>query len=97
MHYRRLLRGQQLDSPKRADHFTPVKYQMAHDRVKNLWGPANQHPCIDCSGAAAEWSYDYTDPTQLRDTTGPYSIHPEFYAPRCVQCHRRHDLCGVKR
>lgn len=99
MHYRRQLRGQDLAAPKRGGHFTPVKTWMAHQRVKNLWGPANQYPCIDCSDPAAEWSYDHMDPAELPSRSGPYSLHPEFYAPRCVKCHRRFDTerCGRQR
>lgn len=87
MHYRRLRRGLSLSAPKRGDHFTPVKYHQAHVRVKALWGKASQYPCITCGGTAAEWAYDGTD-------TPGHSIHPEFYAPKCVRCHRAADLGG---
>lgn len=98
MHYRRLRRGQDLALPKRGDHFTPVGYQMAHLRVRALWGSAKQYGCVSCGSTAAEWAYDGCDPAQLvghTNTPGlscPYSIHPEFYKPLCVQCHRNEDI-----
>jgi hypothetical protein len=96
MHYRRLLRSQELTAPKRTGG--AVRYQMAHLRVKMLWGSAGQYPCVTCGGVSAEWAYDGTDPTERREGHRlPYSCYPEFYMPMCVLHHRQRDLCGRKR
>lgn len=94
MHYRRVLRGQDLSLPPRTGGV--VKYQMAHHRVKMLWGSASIYACIFCGAPAREWSYDGTDPSEfLENVDGcvlAYSIHPEFYRPLCVTCHRNYDV-----
>lgn len=92
MHYWRLRNGKDLTAPPRTGGV--VKYPMAHHRVKKLWGPARQYQCIGCGSQAQEWAYDGTDPAQLSDPLGPYSIHPEFYVPMCVPCHRKFDAKG---
>jgi hypothetical protein len=81
-----------------------VGYKDAHTRVRTVRGKASQYACVDCSGAAAEWSYNHTDPDErvqrLRDTRSraggwvrelAYSLDPAFYDPRCRPCHIRHD------
>ena len=75
-----------------------VKYQMAHMRVYQLWGPARSHPCVTCGQPAEHWAYDGTDPGEQRGTGRwnglPYSSWPEFYMPMCVKHHRQHDAKG---
>lgn len=94
MHYMRERRGQDLtSSPRRGG---VVKYQMAHQRTKALWGPARQYPCVSCAGQAHEWAYDGTDETQLTELVDgfydlTYSAWPEFYKPLCMKCHRNED------
>lgn len=56
-------------------------YFGAHQRVSRVRAKAIEHPCIDCSKAAAHWS-------QIHGTTGQ---EPEHYEPRCVPCHRTYD------
>ena len=73
-----------------------VGYNPAHERVKQLWGPAKTHSCIECGGVASDWAYDGTDPTQLYGYAGHgdghwYSLYPEFYMPMCRRCHRYRD------
>lgn len=90
MHYRRFLRGQDLSLPKRTGGF--VKYQMAHHRVRAVYGKASQYRCADCLAPAREWSYDGGDPNELREHGSLYSLEPRYYKPRCVTCHRKMDL-----
>ncbi|WPH57666.1 hypothetical protein [Mycobacterium phage WXIN] len=85
-------RGRQIDL------WEAVKSSSAHFRVRRLWGPAYQYPCIECGEPANEWAYDGTDPTQLygreresRSHWTFYSRFPEFYMPMCSGCHRRRD------
>ena len=95
MHNRRRLRGQDMFAPKRTGG--PVRYQMAHLRVYKTRGKASQYVCVDCGDPAEEWSYNGGDPNEQisddpRHPGSRYSSHPDFYAPRCVHCHRKHDL-----
>lgn len=84
----------------------PVRYISAHHRVYSIWGKAKEYLCIGCGRQAHQWSYDGTDPTELaeidmsgrlRGSTRPmrYSIWPEFYAPKCVSCHKTADLAAL--
>lgn len=42
---------------------------------------------------AAHWSYDHLDSQQKIDAEcGPYSTDLDRYVPRCVPCHKKHDL-----
>lgn len=75
-----------------------VGYEAAHIRVYTARSKASAQMCVDCGGRAKEWSYTGTDPKQKIGPSGAgvvmaYSLSPEFYTPRCVPCHRRHDLC----
>lgn len=70
-------------------------YNTAHDRCAALWGPARNHPCAGCGGAAEHWAYDGTDPVELCGTQKGYSRvfsrYPEFYMPLCRKCHGPRD------
>lgn len=70
-----------------------VGYDAAHDRVKAAYGKAASHGCRHCSGTAAHWAYDHTDPNEKHDDPeeGPYSIDPTRYLPLCASCHKRFD------
>ena len=76
-----------------------ITYRSAHSRVQRFFGPASTLECIDCGGAAREWAYDGTDPSErseqvrVRGEMWPvtYSVWPEFYMPLCFGCHRRRD------
>lgn len=72
-----------------------MNYEQAHKNVKAERGPARGHPCVDCGGVAAQWSYDHLDPAELANDPrrpGPYSTDPAHYVARCVPCHKRFDL-----
>ena len=69
-----------------------------HLRLKRIWGPARNYPCVDCGKSAQEWAYDGTDPGQQlglyssgRVSKVWYSIWPEFYMPLCKKCHAGRD------
>ncbi len=59
-------------------------YHRAHHRVRERWGKAKEHLCIDCLGPAAQWATIVT-------------TNSTFYRPMCVPCHVRLDKVGVKR
>lgn len=70
-----------------------LTYSGAHSRVRRLRGPANCLTCADCEQSAVHWSYDHSDPDEITDPRGrPYSEDPRRYVPRCVSCHKLHDL-----
>lgn len=71
-----------------------IRYGAAHERVRVERGPAKAHDCIDCGKRAAHWSYNHSDPNELRDLelNLPFSADPEHYSPRCVPCHKAFDL-----
>jgi hypothetical protein len=52
-----------------------------HHRVRKARGPASGHACVDCGGAAEDWS-----------TVDPSSDDVWVrFQPRCRRCHRRYD------
>lgn len=69
-----------------------ITYSSAHSRTRAVRGQAHLHPCVDCGGPAAQWSYDHNDQGQIESVNGPYSVDPQRYEPRCVPCHKRFDL-----
>lgn len=70
-----------------------VNYFGAHARVMRAKGRAAVQTCVDCGGAAAHWSYDGLDTNALYEERVNcwYSLSPDFYVPRCVSCHSKHD------
>jgi hypothetical protein len=91
-----------------SNHKDKVQYVAAHNRVRRLWGKADQYPCIQCGTSAQQWSYDGTDPGELKghdpysqQRVGGlpmrYSLWPEFYRPLCRSCHKRLDLAALPR
>lgn len=73
-------------------------YAAAHRRITRSMGPASAYTCVDCDGPALEWAYNGGDPDELvagalsGEPPGlRYSLHMEFYSPRCVPCHRAMD------
>ena len=68
-------------------------WDAAHVRVKKVRGKASSYKCVDCGGAAAEWSYDNLDAHELIDQKKniAYSLSVEHYEARCVPCHRKFD------
>lgn len=71
-------------------------YSAVHLRLRNQRGSASLRPCVDCGGTAKHWSYTHNGGIRERQSEyGPYSISMEDYVPRCVRCHKRHDLGRV--
>lgn len=70
-------------------------YNAVHTRIRTLNGPASSHECADCGMPAQHWSYNHCCDEEAHSTEGPYCHHPEHYEPRCVPCHKLHDLRQV--
>ena len=86
-----------LQRPTRERHHawtgSDLSYGTAHDRVARERGRASEHTCVDCSGPAASWAYDHSDPQQKVDERGrAYSGDTSRYEPKCFPCHKRADL-----
>ena len=76
-------------------HAESVGYVSAHKRIRSARGVARDYSCIDCGGAAQQWSYDYTDPNVLfARPGGHYSLDVSRYDPRCALCHKRFDIAA---
>lgn len=88
----------QRDRTSAANRREVPSYQAMHKRIAKDRGPAREYDCVDCGGAAAHWSYDHADLNELVGPVGrerfdaAYSLDPEHYVPRCVPCHKTHDL-----
>jgi hypothetical protein len=77
-------------------------YGGLHVLVRQLWGKASEHRCVNpsgserCKGQASQWAYDHHDPTELkyvyRGRVMLFSVWPEFYMPLCRVCHKQMDL-----
>lgn len=72
-------------------------YTAFHTRMRSDRGSASAHACVDCGGAARDWSYDGLDPDECTDTSYfgkpiAYSLKQEHYAPRCRPCHKIRDI-----
>jgi hypothetical protein len=71
-----------------------LTYAGIHRLLRDLHGPAREHPCADCrtGKAAREWAYSNAAPDELVDKWGRrYSPDPRQYRPLCPSCHRRVD------
>lgn len=84
----------------RARRKSVVTYRTAHERIRIERGRAAEYQCADCDAPAAQWSYDKTDPDELRQpnsngwsgvTELVYSLDPYRYQPRCLSCHLKFD------
>jgi hypothetical protein len=98
-HYTRLIRH---GDPTFTTHKAPVpsgdvrSYNAVHIWLRKNFGSASTYSCVDCGSTADHWSYTKDDPNELVETSAPwsgcsYSIHAEFYTPRCTSCHWRFD------
>lgn len=69
-----------------------------HKRLSRGRGPAKLQFCVDCGGAAQEWSYRGGAPIELIGKVGEfecaYTEDLTFYDPRCTSCHRKYDDAG---
>lgn len=76
-------------------------FDAIHKRLYRSRGPAKKRECVDCSGRAAEWSYQGGCANELhgmvRGSMVPYSEDLSLYVPRCVRCHRVFDKAGEGR
>jgi hypothetical protein len=73
-----------------------IGYHTMHMRLRGWLGPASHQVCIDCGEPADEWSYNGGDPDERVGKTSygslaPYSTNPDYYSPRCIDCHRMRD------
>ena len=99
LHWSRMRRTGTLEAPaprSGAEHpgwvGDDVSYTAMHTRILKVRGRASEHECIQCEGVAAEWAYDYTDPSpKYRKGRGLYSTDPARYVPMCVRCHKTFD------
>lgn len=84
-----------------------ISYAAAHSRIYATYGPASNHPCVDCGEQGAEWSYRGGDPDEfsgLKEDTRAgtsrivfWSGNPAFYEPRDKGCHIAFDQRLAKR
>lgn len=63
-------------------------YAVVHQRIRRAKGPARLLACVDCGSAASHWSYSGED----YEGELPYTHDLDAYLPRCVTCHRQHDM-----
>lgn len=70
-------------------------YATAHRWLRESRGPASANPCADCGEQAKEWSYDYSDPAEIRSVRANersvYSLDPAHYRSLCRPCHLAFD------
>ncbi|AOE44491.1 hypothetical protein BIZ70_gp032 [Gordonia phage JSwag] len=78
----------------------PKSYRSAHNRVRISRGAATLYQCVDCGGAAVEWSYRGGDPDEREEpwklphgepTMVAFSNDVTYYDPRCKPCHVSFD------
>lgn len=66
-----------------------------HHRLLMHRGRARLQACVDCDGAANEWSYNGARGDaiwgKVNGYTIPYSMNLDTYVPRCHLCHRSRD------
>lgn len=74
-----------------------VDYARVHDRLREVFGRAADHPCVDCGNQARDWSYDHQDPNERVSPRGlVFTEDLSHYAPRCISCHRNFDAAWRK-
>lgn len=71
-------------------------YTAVHHRIRELRGSAKEYQCADCGNQAKHWSYNHDDPNERRELVGKYTLafstDLTCYSPRCVRCHKKHDM-----
>lgn len=97
-HYQRHRAHGSTDEPERATaeaHHSwrgdDVGYRAVHARLVSSRGPASAHACVDCGGAAQQWSYDNADRDERSSDQGAFSVDLDRYDPRCRRCHHAFD------
>jgi hypothetical protein len=92
-HYRRWQRHGDVRAgiPVRRRTRSGDSYAAVRGRLVRERGPAAEQACADCTGPAACWSYEGTDPDERIDSMRGtrYSLELARYRPRCRYCHRR--------
>jgi len=70
-----------------------MSYEGVHVRLRNRWGRATLHRCVDCGERAEHWAFSYFRASMcLVDSRGQrYSNDPDDYDARCRKCHRTYD------
>jgi hypothetical protein len=58
-------------------------YYAAHQFIRKMKGSATEHLCVDCGGAARDWSF--------LGASGGFSWDPAEYVARCKPCHTIFD------
>lgn len=75
-------------------------YFTVHARLRRSRGSAKNLACVDCGGAASQWSFTPTSDTLVlyenitvrgKIRTVPFSRDPLDYRPRCRPCHAKFD------
>ena len=69
----------------------PANYITAHNRVRKIYGKAEDHPCACCGEPARHWAYDHKDAHEVARDGRIYSMDPTHYWPLCIACHRFSD------
>lgn len=101
MHYRRMrLNGDPLIARRRGGlRGDPVKYEAAHQRIRDSRGKASEWPCaMECGSMAADWAYNHLDPNESTEMVEDMNDHTKmrevrfsqdanFYDPMCRSCH----------
>lgn len=79
-----------------------ARYSAQHRWLKETYGRAATHECVDCSQRADEWSWigqDCEDAQEAfqkgRKSAERWCVHDHHYEPRCLACHHRLD--GIPR
>lgn len=77
-----------------------ISYAGIHDRLRAHRGSPSRLQCAHCSGPAAHWAYDHSDPDEkTADWYGyvvPYSTDLTRYMPLCSSCHTKFDRGGLR-
>ena len=100
-HYERVRTGGEIGDP-RIGRFgarhprwngDQVTYYGLHARIRAARGQARYQTC-SCGKPAAQWAYDYSDPTELIDDASGmrYSLDIQRYVAMCASCHKVHDI-----
>lgn len=68
-------------------------YEVAHQRLQAVRGPARNYACVSCGKPAAHWAYDHDDLNEQVDPKRDcrYSADPAHYQPMCIPCHWTFD------
>lgn len=77
---------------KRLPRKEVLTYSGLHQRVNRWRGAASDHTCVDCGESAEHWSLTDFSNVLVNEQGYLYSMDVGAYMPRCVSCHKVHDL-----